>query len=69
MILILQLINSISRVLQKLLKYFNDTAISTSFVLPSAEVYPVLSTLNLNKRFSPGKLTKLPSLSNAGSSL
>ena len=31
--LILQLINDISRVLQKLLKYFNGTAISTFFVL------------------------------------
>ena len=36
-----QLINGISRVLQKLLKYFNGTIISTSFVFPSAGVFPV----------------------------
>ena len=46
--LISQLINSISRVLQKLLKYFNGTAISTSFVLPSAGVVPVIFILDLN---------------------
>ena len=34
--LISQLINGISRVLQNLLKYFNETAILTSFVLPVA---------------------------------
>ena len=34
--LISQLIIDISRVLQKLLKYFNGTAISTFFVLPAA---------------------------------
>ena len=32
--IISQLINGISRVLQKLLKYFDSTIISTSFVLP-----------------------------------
>ena len=36
--LISQLIKGISRVLQKLLKYFNGTAILTSFVFPAAEV-------------------------------
>ena len=36
--LISQLINGISRVVQKLLKYFNRTAILTSFVLPPAGV-------------------------------
>ena len=36
--LISQLINGISRVVQKLLKYFNGTAILTSFVLPPAGV-------------------------------
>ena len=46
--LISQLINDISRVLQKLLKYFNGTAISTSFVLPAAGVFPVILILNLN---------------------
>ena len=40
---ILQLINSISNDLQKLLKYFNDTAIVTFFSIPfklSASVFP-----------------------------
>ena len=40
--LTLQLINDISRVLQKLLKYFNGTIVSIPFVLPSAGVYPVI---------------------------
>ena len=48
MILISQLISGISRVLQKLLKYFNDTPISTSFLLPAAGVFPVILILNLN---------------------
>ena len=43
-----QLINGISRVLQKLLEYFNGTIISTSFVLPSAGVIPVIFILDLN---------------------
>ena len=43
-----QLINSISRVLQKLLKYFNSTIISTSFVLPAAGVFPGFFILDLN---------------------
>ena len=46
--LISQLINGISRVLQKLLKYFNGTIISTSFVLPSVGVFPVIFILDLN---------------------
>ena len=46
--LISQLINGISRVLQKLLKYFNGTIISTSFVLPSGGVFPVIFILDLN---------------------
>ena len=37
-----QLINGISRALQKLLKYFNGTVISTSFVLRSSGVFPVI---------------------------
>ena len=40
--LIAQLINVISRVLQKLLKYFNETAILTSFVLSVVGVFPVI---------------------------
>ena len=43
--LILQLINGISRVLQKLPMYFNNTSIST---LLSVEVLPVILVLNLN---------------------
>ena len=46
--LVSQLINSISRVLQKLLKYCNGTAVSTSFVLPSAWVFPFIFILDLN---------------------
>ena len=46
--LISQFINGISRVLQKLLKYFKDTIISTSFVLTSAGVFPVIYVLDLN---------------------
>ena len=37
--LISQLVNSISRGLHKLLKYFNGTIILASFVLPSAEYF------------------------------
>ena len=43
-----QLITGISRVLQKLFKYFNGTIILTSFVLPPAEVFLVIFTLDLN---------------------
>ena len=43
-----QLINVISRIFQKLLKYFNGTMISTSFVLPSAGVFPGIFILDLN---------------------
>ena len=39
--IISQSIKGISRVLQKLLKYFNNNAILTPFVLPSAGVFPV----------------------------
>ena len=46
--LTLQLIGNISRVLQKLLKYFNGAIISTSFVLPAAGVFPVIFILDLN---------------------
>ena len=41
-------INGISRVLQKLLKYFNGTIISTFFVFLSAGGFPVTFTLDLN---------------------
>ena len=33
---------------KNLLKYFNGTIISTSFVLPSAGVFPVIFILDLN---------------------
>ena len=42
--LISQLINGISKVLQKLPKYFNGTTISTSFVSPAAGVFHVILT-------------------------
>ena len=44
----LKLIKGISRVLQKLLEYFNGTIISTSFSLPSLGVFPVIFVLDLN---------------------
>ena len=43
-----QLINGISRVHQKLLKYFNGTIISTFSVFLSARVFPVIFTLDSN---------------------
>ena len=43
-----QLINGTPRVLQKFLKYFNGTIISTSFVLHAAGVFPVIFILDLN---------------------
>ena len=46
--LILQLICGVSRILQKPLKYFIGTAISTSFVLPTAAVLPIIHILDLN---------------------
>ena len=36
------------KVFQKLVKYFNDTAILTFFVLPASGVLPVILTLKLN---------------------
>ena len=43
-----QLIKGISRVFQKLLKYFNGTIISTSFSLPAAGVFPGIFILDVN---------------------
>ena len=43
-----QLISGISRVLQKLLKYFNGTAISTPSLLPSSGVFCVIFTFDFN---------------------
>ena len=53
--LISKVVKGISRVLQKLLKYFNGTAILTSFVLPAAGFFSVIFTLNLNNALLPGK--------------
>ena len=62
--LISQLINGISRVLQKLLKYFSGTIILTSFV----PLFPVLFfCLNLNEALLPGKLSRAPASVKAGS--
>lgn len=43
-----QWIGAILRILQKLLKYFNGTAVSTSLVLPAAGVLPIILALNYN---------------------
>ena len=43
-----QLSNSISRVFPKLLKYFNRTIISASFILSPTGVCPVIFILDLN---------------------
>ena len=67
--LISQLINGISRVLQKLLKYFND--ILTSFV-SSFSILLAIFVLNLNKALfllSVRKSVIALLTSNAGSSL
>ena len=46
--LVWQLIDDISRTLEKLLKYFNGTIISTSFV-PLSSDWPVIFSLKLNE--------------------
>ena len=46
---ILQLIKGISRVFQKLLKYFSGTNISTPFISQSSFVWPVIFALKLNE--------------------
>ena len=66
--LILQLIKGILRVLQKVLKYFNETIIST-FSVPPATVLPVIFCLNLMKALFPGKLSTPPVSVKTGSSL
>ena len=42
-----QLINGISRVLRKVLKYFNRTIVLLSYVLPPAGVLPIIFSLNI----------------------
>ena len=46
--LISQLINGIAKLIQNILKYFNDNAISTSFMLPVSGVSSVILALSLN---------------------
>ena len=66
-----QLIKGISRVLQKLLGYFNEIIISTSSILPSLLVWPVIFVLNLNESvvLVAVKSAILPALFTAGISL
>ena len=68
--LISQWIKGISRVLQKLLRYFNGTINSTFFV-PSSSVKPVIFYLNVKEAlFSVAwKLAIPPAVVKAGSSL
>ena len=66
--LISQLVNGISRVLEKVLKYFCGTIIWTAFV-PSSPVEPVIFCLNLNEALLPRNLARVPLLFEAGSSL
>ena len=46
--LVSQLIKSILRVLQKILKCFNGNSFLTTFILPAAGVVPIILTLNSN---------------------
>ena len=66
-----QLIKGISRVLQKLLKYFNRTIVSTSSISPSSSAWPVIFALELNESVALAslKLTILPLLFTTGISL
>ena len=66
--LISQLIYGISRVLQKLLKYFNGSIISTFFVT-SSPLEPVIFGLCLKEALLPGKLERAPPSVKIGSSL
>ena len=50
--LISYLIKVISRATQKLLKYFNRTAILAFFVLPEARVFAVILTVYMNRKCS-----------------
>ena len=61
--LISQLVKDISIVLQKLLKYFNGTAILTFFILFSSGDFPVIFCLSLSKTQLPEKSAIFPSLS------
>ena len=63
-----KLINGISGDLQKLLKYFNGTIISTSFLV-TLSVLPVIFSLNLYKLVIALALVNSAITSAAGSSL
>ena len=65
---ITQLINGISRVLQKLFKYFNSTIISTFLVAPTP-VWSVAFLFNFKQSSLPGKSSIVPTAIKAGSSL
>ena len=67
--LIAQLLQGISRVLQKFLNNFLWSAILASFVLPSVGIFLVSFNLDLNEVLLPEKLSILPLLSKAGSLL
>ena len=56
----MRLVNDISRVLKKLLKYFNGTIVITFFV-PLFPIEPVFFCLNLNEALLPGTLSRVPS--------
>ena len=68
--LISQLIKGSSGVLRKLLKYFNGTTISTSFIPFTLPVLPNVSCLNLNEALllAAWKLATVPASVKAGSS-
>ena len=69
--LISQLLKGISRVFQKLRKYFNVTAFVTSFVLPAGGSFSYYFYLEFkrNKALLSGNLTILSLLSKDGLSL
>ena len=66
-----QLINGISRVLQKLLKYFNGISIWILPVLPLLSIWPVIFVLKLKESvaLAPLKSTISPLVFTAGVSL
>ena len=69
--LVSQLIKGISRVLQKLLKYFSGIIISTFSMCLSSLVLPIIFDVKLNESVSlvPSKIKILPSSFTAGISL
>ena len=61
--------NGISRVLQKLLKYFNGAITWTVFVFIIISCWTYYFCLNLNEALLPGKLSRTPASVKPGSSL